>query len=152
MKTLLRSVKTVNEALDYPSLTILEKALGEEVVLTLAITEVLKGLSAFNVKNNMSDLQVEIFIDDFMDMYKHESLADLKLCLKNARLGVYGTHYNSIDQLTIMNWFKQYLAEKADARQKRHEKEKSKRPEQLDSIDQIAIDQMKKALTDEQEQ
>mgnify|MGYP006908278177 FL=1 len=119
------------------------KALGPEEVILVALDELRKGVNAFNVKQNMNEDQIEMFIGDFLEDYKHESIADLKICLKNARAGKYGSHYNSIDQLTVMGWFKQYLEEKAIAREQRHKnQEKFTFPKEM-------VNPIKQALKDE---
>ena len=90
----------------------------------------------------MTPTQIELFAEDFLDVYQYESIADLKVCLKHARLGQYGSHYQSIDNLTIQTWFKLYLDEKAEARELRHQEKKNQEinglqyvtPEQLNEI------------------
>ena len=143
LKNLLPTVKNVQQALDFPNVSTMKNRFGEDVVIVMLFAEVEKGLEAFNVKAGMSSEQISVFVDDFLDEYNHESIADLKICLKRARLGKYGTHYQSIDQLQIMEWFKQYLAEKADARRKRHEKIKNKIKQQITGKGTITPEQFK---------
>ena len=50
----------------------------------MTFAEIENGLSAFNVKKNMTPQQIKIFVQDFIDDYSHDSIADLKVCLKNA--------------------------------------------------------------------
>jgi len=110
-------------------------------VIVMAYGTIAQGLSAFNVKNPMTPEQIELFVEDFIEDYKHESIADLKICLKNARNGVYGTHYQAIDQLTVMEWFGKYLDEKAMERERLHTRLKNKT---MDSVS----DQVYPALKD----
>jgi hypothetical protein len=125
----LSAVRKTEDALNYPTIAQQIKALGkdgEDDVIVMALGTIQQGLSAFNVKNPMTNAQVEMFVMDFIEDYKHESVADLKICLKNARNGVYGTHYQAIDQLTVMEWFGKYLDEKAMERERLHTRTKNK--------------------------
>lgn len=100
----------------------------------------------------MNAAQIEMFIEDFIDDYSYESVADLKICLKNARKGMYGNHYQSIDGLTVMNWFKQYLDEKAQARSKRHRQEVKKEFAVIKDVNPKIIEALKDAVKTEQDE
>lgn len=104
------------------------------------------GLGVFNVKENMSPHQVDIFVEDFLDVYPNESIADLKVCLKNARLGKYGTHYQSIDQLTVMNWFKKFLIEKSQIRQDQYQQSRKEPPNVLPLLKPDHLEEIKDNL------
>lgn len=145
----LLSIKTVSDALDYPTIKRELKAYGAAPTIARMYAEISRGLSAFNVKQNMTAEQIEMFIEDFIDLYTYESIADLRICLKNARVGKYGKHYQSIDGLLLMNWFKQYLDDKAQARAKRAQKEKSQDFEVLKYVDPTVIETMKNAIKPE---
>lgn len=134
LKDSLLSIRTVDEALNYPTIQRELKHYGAGETIARMFAEIKRGLSAFNVKKNMSPEQIELFIEDFIDLYNYESIADLKIMLKNARNGKYGQHYQSIDGLLLMSWFKQYLDEKAQARSRRHKAEKN---EHLNSLNEI---------------
>lgn len=140
-KTLLSAVKKTEDALNYPTIAQQIRATDEPDVIVMAYGTIAQGLSAFNVKNPMTPEQIELFVEDFIEDYKHESIADLKICLKNARNGVYGTHYQAIDQLTVMEWFGKYLDEKAMERERLHTRLKNK------TIDSVS-DQVYPALKD----
>ena len=124
--TSLSAVRKTEDALNYPTIAQQIRTVGEDDVIVMALGTIQQGLSAFNVKNPMTNAQVEMFVMDFIEDYKHESVADLKICLKNARNGVYGTHYQAIDQLTVMEWFGKYLDEKAMERERLHTRTKNK--------------------------
>lgn len=95
----------------------------------------------------MTSEQVEIFVDDFIEQYDLESVADLKICLKNARLGRYGTHFQTIDQLTLMNWFNQYLGDKADARAANHVEEKNKKMSALELLPDEILKELRETMS-----
>ena len=138
----LSNATTPETALNYPTILnqITEKGLAHVYAELIAVLS--RGLQAFNVKQPMTPTQIELFAEDFLDVYQYESIADLKVCLKHARLGQYGSHYQSIDNLTLQTWFKLYLDEKAQARELRHQEKKNQEinglqyatPEQLTEI------------------
>lgn len=121
----LASVLTIEDALEYPPISSQIKQFGGQQVVMVFIAEVTRNLAGFNVKENMSKEQIELFCEDFLTEYRHESLADLKIMFKKARLGRYGRAYSYIDSSQIMEWFSKYLNEKAEAREREHFKRKN---------------------------
>jgi hypothetical protein len=138
----LSNATTPETALNYPTILNQIKDKGLAHVYAELIAVLTRGLQAFNVKQPMTPTQIELFAEDFLDVYVYESIADLKVCLKHARLGQYGSHYQSIDNLTLQTWFKLYLDEKAQERELRHHEKKNQdinglqyaTPEQLTEI------------------
>jgi hypothetical protein len=138
----LSNATTPKTALNFPTILDQVTSHGLAHVIAELIAVLSRGLQAFNVKQPMTPAQIEMFAEDFLDVYAYESIADLKVCLKHARLGYYGSHYQSIDSLTLQSWFKKYLDEKAEARELRHQELKTQdinglqyaTPEQLNEI------------------
>lgn len=121
----LSNATTPKKALDFPNILDQVRTNGLAYVYAEIVAVISRGLEAFNVKQPMTPKQIEIFAEDFLEVYQYESIADLKVCLKHARLGYYGSHYQSIDSLTLQTWFKKYLDEKAEAREQRHQEVKN---------------------------
>lgn len=130
----LNEVQTIEQAINYPTLSKQIKAKSYAVVIVEFIAELQRGLDGFNVKTTMTPAQIEMFVEDFLHLYKYESIADIKICLRNARMGQYGAHFNSIDSLRIMEWFKLYLNQKAEQREKAHNKAKQVQDKPLEVV------------------
>jgi len=86
----------------------------------------------FNVKMQMSDVQINFFAEQFISEYGYESLDDLIYCIKNAAMGKYGELYNSIDPPKMFEWFKLHLEQKAEAREKLQQSKKISITKQLE--------------------
>jgi len=127
----LGSVLTIKDAINYPTISQQIKQFGGQQVVMVFIAEVTRNLAGFNVKENMSTEQIEMFCEDFISEYKYESIADLKIMFKKARLGHYGKTYAYIDSSQVMEWFGQYLNDKAEAREREHKRIKNLPPETL---------------------
>jgi hypothetical protein len=85
---------------------------GEENILKTVIALIIYNSEYFLVRNKMSDGQAIQIASLFIEHYGTESLEDLMLCLKYAKINRYGTSYNRLDGQIIFQWFQQYLDEK----------------------------------------
>lgn len=75
----------------------------------------------FNVSSTFTEVQAVQTASLFLEEYPVESIEDLILCLKNAKLGKYGKIYNRIDGSMLFEWFSKYLDEKYSfIEEKRH--------------------------------
>ncbi len=77
-----------------------------------------KCANALNIK--MNDGQVSTLCEDLMETYKHDSLEDLRECLKAGRRGEYGFGHeqrNSLNMLIVRQWMGKHLEKKSLARE-----------------------------------
>jgi hypothetical protein len=75
-------------------------------------------IAMFNASINvtterMKAIDIYSLATKYMTTYTHDSVADLILCLKRAKGGIYGKIYNRVDQSTIMEYIVAYMEEKA---------------------------------------
>ena len=77
------------------------------------------GMEYFAPGRRMSAGQMMLFAEDLLDRYKHESLADVALFMRNCALSKYddGEFYNAVDVPRLNKWWKRYLEEKAAERE-----------------------------------
>ena len=98
---------------------------GELAVLTEVRLYVEKCAMALNIQ--MSQIQVVTLCEDLIDTYSHDSIEDLRECLKSGRTGAYGFGHNSrnsLNMILIREWMAAHLEKKAIEREKHHQKTK----------------------------
>lgn len=76
------------------------------------------GLQGITVNHGMTDKQVMIFCEDFLEIYYTDSLEDLIMMFKYLRRGELGTIYNRLDVPTLFEAYKVYLGIKDAERTK----------------------------------
>ena len=90
-----------------------ELARGNSRAVTQAVMNaVLLAMEYFNIKEKMNAGQALQFAGLFVSQHGFESLEDLVICLRNAKLCKYGEVFNRIDGQIVFGWFNQYLNEK----------------------------------------
>ena len=92
--------------------------------LSKAITN---GMALFNDGQRLPVEQGAVFADTIIEEYPHESLADVVVFLRRAALGKYGEEgwdgqtlkkgqtFGALTLAKVMEWWRQYLGEKAEA-------------------------------------
>ena len=61
--------------------------------------------------------KIQILIEDIVEVYKFDSIEDIKICLKNGRQGKYGKTYGKLNMIIIQEWMSIHLDRKAAARE-----------------------------------
>ncbi len=91
----------------------------EQSIINEAAFIVSRGMELFDAKRRMSDEHVGLFAAQIAEDFKHESLADLNVFMRGASMSKYdgGEFYSSIDMPRLNKWWRQYLDEKAAARE-----------------------------------
>lgn len=132
------TARTIDEAIAAPTLAMAVKQLGRadiEVVLCKAIT---RGMGYFGEGKRLSADAVTMWAELLIDEYPHESLADVSVFLRGAALGRYGQEdrdgtitrkgetFGALSIVKLNTWFGQYLAEKAEAREREAKAEKGR--------------------------
>jgi hypothetical protein len=82
--------------------------------------EAVRSLQKFLKVPTHSHGELLVLAQDFVDRYKHDSLADIALMLKRGRLGHYKISYRVINAEVLHTWMGTYLEEKAEAYQRKH--------------------------------
>ena len=90
----------------------LVKQIGDRDMLKAVTGAIILAGEYFNVKGGITEAQAVQTAALWIEQYPLETFEDLLLCLKNAKIGKYGTVYNRIDGQTIFAWFRAYLDEK----------------------------------------
>jgi len=85
---------------------------NEELALRTISGILLMFSDYFNTSNQLTETQSVLTASLFLEQYPAESIEDLILCLKKAKVGEYGKIYNRIDGGLIFEWFNRYLSEK----------------------------------------
>ena len=100
---------SIDAAINGNRFTELTKVHGDANVLKACTGLVVMSLEFFNVKQPMTSMQAVQTVSLLMDMYPHETIEDLMLCLKYAKSGQFGHVFNRIDGQVVFDWFRQYL-------------------------------------------
>lgn len=94
------------------SLAVINKENGRKAVINYISEWIIEFNEFVNIKNKMTIGQVKITAHDIYDSYHYMKLSDINLIFKNARKGIYGQLYESIDGVKILGWFEQYAKER----------------------------------------
>lgn len=92
---------------------------GEERILMEIRISVEKCATGLNL--SVDDEQVAILCEDIMEVYSHDSIEDVQICLKKARQGRYGFGFNKRGVITmelVREWMARHLEEKAQERER----------------------------------
>lgn len=103
----------------------LSKEVGEDQIVTVLTGLILRASSFFNITNNLSEDQAIETAYMLLDRFSTETIEDFVLMFKNAKAGKYGKLFNRLDGQIIIEWMGLYLEEKAEFREKEHQKLKS---------------------------
>lgn len=114
---------TVDIAIKSTHIEDLIRFTNEKDVLKAIAGVILMAAEYFNVKD-MSDVQASQTASLYIEQFPMETLEDLVICLKNAKMGRYGKIYNRIDGQLIFTWFREYLEEKYERFEQIKRKEK----------------------------
>ena len=92
---------------------------GEKNVLMEVRLAVEKCVDRLDLE--MDDVRMLTLCKDIIDVFKYESIEDIRMCLKFGGQGRYGLGYNKrgvITMVMVHEWMGKYLEEKAQAREK----------------------------------
>lgn len=111
--------RTMADAIAAPTMAMVVREHGAGAVGVAMSAIMQAGMEYFAPGRRMSAGQMMLFAEDLLDRYKHESLADVALFMRNCALSKYddGEFYNSVDVPRLNKWWKRYLEEKAAERE-----------------------------------
>ena len=107
---------TLHDAIKAPILKKVEKEHGKGVTVQMILQIVMDGVNAIGLE--VTDKQLEIFSEDFLEVYYTDSLEDLVMMFKYLRRGELGTIYNRLDVPTLFEAYKKYLDKKWERKEK----------------------------------
>jgi hypothetical protein len=119
--------KNIVAAFEQPTVAVAVRALGEDTVLIEMTAAITKAFGEYFSESQRMDPALHVSLaETIMEDYPHESVADVVLFIKYAARGRYGEMqddgtvinkgktFGRLSTTTAMEWFKQYLGEKAD--------------------------------------
>lgn len=111
--------RTMADAIAAPTMAMVVREHGAGAVGVAMSAIMHAGMEYFAPGRRMSAAQMMLFAEDLLDRYKHESLADVALFMRNCALSKYddGEFYNAVDVPRLNKWWKRYLEEKAAERE-----------------------------------
>lgn len=114
--------KTINQILEAqpPSIRLIQRELGDPVIKAILV-KLLEGFINFlNIGKNMNGQQVADTISIILDTHPHLTLLDFKLFFSRMKTGFYGTFFDRMDGMVIMEKITAYVSEKQDAIEERN--------------------------------
>lgn len=99
------------------------------------IIHITAAVDYFNVAGNMNARQIEEAATLLYGAYRTLTIDDIVLCFNRAKMGNYGKIFDRLDGSIILDWFRQYQAERNDEieaaviREHQQRKEAEKRPD-----------------------
>ena len=109
----LQKVTTIDIAATAPTVTQVNKVIGEPTTLKIICAVLRLFNDSLNTSLAMSDRQLFEYATIWADEFPQDTVKDLVLCLKRAKAGRYGPIYNRVDGSVISTFFRAYLEEKA---------------------------------------
>jgi len=102
-------------------------------MIQLIASEITKYCIAVGV--SMDPARLIIISGDVYEVWKHESILDIKRAIDNGRRGLYGTTYKNITTENINKFMAAHLEEKYAAKESELEKQNVESKEPLDFVD-----------------
>jgi hypothetical protein len=146
------SARDIDEAIKAPTLTMAIRSLGRVVVLPILHKAIIRGMGYFGPTQRLDAEGAALWAELLLDEYPHESLADISVFLRGAALGRYGQEgakgevvnkgetFGALSIVKINTWFRQYLGEKADKREREMKAEQGRHLRAMGDIDQRVLD------------
>lgn len=132
------TARTIDEAIAAPTFAHAVKSIGRPQMAIVVGKAITRGMGYFAEHQRLSTEAVVLWADLLLDEYPHESLADMSVFLRGAALGRYGQEqrdgkitqkgetFGALSIVKLNTWFGQYLAEKAEAREREAKAEKGR--------------------------
>jgi len=73
----------------------------------------------------IDNIKLQILVEDLVDKYRHDSIEDIRECLKKGRRGNYGPNYGKLNMIVISDWMARHLEEKYHALENKLESDKN---------------------------
>lgn len=144
--------KTIDQAIAAPTFTAAIKSIGRDQTLVVLVSAITRGMGYFSENQRLASEAVTLWADLLLDEYQHESLADISVFLRGAALGKYGQEdrdgavskkgetFGALSIVKLNTWFRQYLGEKADTREREMRADQGRHMAAMNDIDQRVLD------------
>ena len=96
------------------TLATIKKDSGEESVLSIINAWIIDVNDFLNVSRKMNVPQIKQTSAMILTDFYYFKIADINLVFQNAKKGMYGSMYESLDGLKIYQWFEQYALQRAN--------------------------------------
>lgn len=114
-----RMPKRIEDALDFPVVSEMVLAAGEDKIKAYVEFELIKLSTLISVGGNLNNAQVIFIAEELIRTYPKETLADFKLCFQRGAIGQYGQIFR-MDGIVLREWMTQYLDEKYQVVETQH--------------------------------
>lgn len=103
---------TIEKCIDskLPSLIKARKEIGDKKLMVLMIKTIENAISFFN--HEIPERVLTSIAGMIVKEYYYLNLADISLCLENAKLGKYDKPYGNLQGVVVMDWIAQYVGER----------------------------------------
>ena len=127
------------------------RSLGRNVVLPILHNAISRGMGYFGPAQRLDAAAAGLWAELLLDEYPHESLADISVFLRGAALGRYGQEgakgevvnkgetFGALSIVKLNTWFRQYLGEKADTREREMRADQGRHMAAMNDIDQRVL-------------
>jgi hypothetical protein len=119
--------RSASDALASPNLVDVAKVHTRQWVCTEIIAIMAKGMLAIDEKRRMHPEVLALWVDEMVDHFGYESIADFRVFSRGLATGKWEDKefYSSIDGPRMTKWFRRYLEEKSDARERTNDADKA---------------------------
>jgi len=107
-------VKTIQQAvsLSTPSIGSVNRDYGVKKTMAYIKLWILDLCQSVNLKRSLTESQIDEIALLIVTEFNNITLADAYLVFKNAKMGKYGSFYESLDCPKVLTWFTEYLDER----------------------------------------
>lgn len=109
-----KHIKTLDLALNdqSDSLAKIKKKVGEKVSLAIIKVWIVNLNDFLNIKNKMMPFQIDETAQMILDEFYYLKTSELSLLFKRIKTGYYGSFYESIDGMKLLDMFFKYAQER----------------------------------------
>ena len=137
MKFALRDVKTIQHAVkvDSPSIGTVRRTYGDEETSDYLKLWILDLCQSVNLKRPLTETQIDEISLLIITEFNNITLADAYLVFKNAKMGKYGSFYESLDCPKVLTWFSDYMDERMSVHMNRSQTEHNQHKSESRRVD-----------------
>lgn len=113
------SARTVRDGIAAPTMRSVMMVHGEAAVFAVASMVITKGMEAVAPSRRPSPAMLSMLAEEILRLYPNESLQDINVFVRGVAMGKYdGSEiYSTMDMPRLLSWWRDYLTEKAEARE-----------------------------------
>lgn len=119
----IRDLRTVRDVLAlveqnrgaFPSLARLRADFGSDKIETVIKLHLIDLRENLNLKRPLRDNQIDNIAREIVAEFYTLTIPDVYLVFRQAKTGIYGDFYDSLDMPKVMQWFRQYFEDRCQA-------------------------------------